>query len=241
MNNKRLIFLVVVCAATFGFLISGVYAYSVSPGGYSSSSSLSFDSSKGISKTSVTTISSPSQGQPAQGVQTGASVSQIPSTWILDVNTATFFDPVTNSAWLFDRMLQHFYSPNSGLFLIILSQPDLYGNIAYNQYYYNPFTGDFYDILSGQILLTNPLSTGSPVSPISSPTPPPSQGSSSIIASTVSQSSTSTVPSPGGLDETAQSTFLPYECPVLSCPDCDEGYCLDCDYDGKCDVLGELL
>ncbi|WP_146199708.1 hypothetical protein ACKUB1_14800 [Methanospirillum stamsii] len=249
MKKTRQMFHITLCILTLGFLVSGVYAYSVSSGSYSSSGSLSFDSSKGISKTSVTTISSPSQSQSPQGGQTIAPALQIPPTWILDINTATFFDPITNSAWTFDRILQKFYSPKSGLFLITLYQQDQSGNVAYTQYYYNPFTGSFYDILSGQILFTNPLSIGSPIQPGISATALPTQQPTNIVASSVSQSSSTIVASPsrvdetspGGLDEAAQSSFMPYECPILNCPDCDGGYCIDCDNDGICDESGEWI
>lgn len=263
-KNKLSIFLLISVIV----LVIGVNAYSIDQDRYSSSGSLSYDSTKGLSSTKVTTISSSSQNQPEQTETVQSPLMQIPPSWILDVNTATFFDPVTNTAWIFDRILQKFYCPNTGWFLVSLYYNSYSGDFLFKQYYYNPVTGEFFDINTGQVLISNPLSTknlsrsgmgqsGSSSTGIISSSPLPSttsgiissdtnQGNSNSIAGLEENAQSSfmpkiTLPNEEGTSENPQSAFLPYECPILVCNECYEGYCIDCNNDGICDETADFL
>lgn len=245
-------------------MICGVLADSMSSGGYSSSGSTSFDSSKGLSTSSVTTISSPQRTTGQVSGNTAAPGPGIPPTWVLDVNTASFFDTATTTAWVYDRILKKFYCPANGWFLVTLFSQSPSRTIAYEQYYYNPVTGEFFSIVDGAKITQNLLATRSPVQSGTMVTPSVQVDtgqpeSPTIVSSSNSMESTtfgglneegrkspgyipvSVRDTLGGLSEEAQGSYLPYECPVISCSSCDMGYCVDCNGDGICDSQGEMI
>lgn len=210
---------------------SGVSSTS-SSGGFSSSSSTS--SNLGFSSsTLVMTGGTPSKPTPsptpAGGPGTIPTNEIIPSQWQPGTRSGTFFDPFTQSSWFFDNVLQKFYSPTYGWFLV--TQYTKEGKI-FAQFYYDPKTGVFRDMKTGSTIMS-PASTtqqsgitgqpGQQPSPVSSVqlTPSPTPDTSPIIAT--GQQSTPVTPS---------SSTHPCRIACISCP---SGFCDDCNQNGVCD------
>ncbi len=238
MNLKRIIqltgvavcilLLVVWCGSAFS-MSSGISSTS-SSGGFSSSSSSS--SNLGFSTSTLVmtggTPSKPAGQQTSGGPGTIPANEIIPPQWKPGTRSGTFSDPITQTNWFFDNVLQKFYSPTYGWFLI--TQYTKEGKM-YAQFYYDPKSGVFIDMKTGGAIMNS--ATPSPITGPSGQqgqqtgtTPPPAQtispytGASPIVAA--------------GQSPTVPSSTATHPCRII-CTSCPSGFCDDCNQNGVCD------
>jgi hypothetical protein len=220
-------------AAAFS-MSSGVSSTS-SSGGFSSSSSKS--SNLGFSSsTLVMTGGSPSKPATPPAPAGGPTIPPnevIPPQWQPGARSGTFFDPMTQTNWFFDNVLQKFYTPTYGWFLI--TQFTKEGKV-YAQFYYDPKSSEFRDMRTGAAVIS-PAGSGQS-SGQAGPVQTPGTGTGPIVAG--QQSPGSSTPKPPVTGASAPTTPAPapassaHPCriPCVSCP---SGYCDDCNQNGVCD------
>jgi hypothetical protein len=224
-----ILIILIVCTS----VILLVSAFSTSSGIYSASDGLS--SSLGFNSETVIVTDENSKKPtvtptPIVGI-TGAVSAMIPKHWQPGTRSGTYYDPITKTNWIFDNILQKFYSPSLGWFLITQLSKD--GKIQ-NQFYYEPKAGVFYDIMTGQVITGIPgMGAGSSASGNQ-----PAGTSDSTSGQILSPSSPDTIASsvnsktqnnPVSVNS-GQSTLIP-------CSSCPSGYCNDINYNGICDDL----
>lgn len=149
----------------------------------------------------------------------------IPQQWTPGTRSGTYFDPLTQTSWFFDNVLQKFYTPTYGWFLV--TQFTKEGKI-YAQFYYDPKSGVFRDMKTGAAMMSpagSPTTTG-PSGQQTGTTPPPVQtaspstGTSPIVAA--------------GQPPTGPSSTTTHPCRII-CTSCTSGFCDDCNQNGVCD------
>jgi len=221
-----------ICSA---FSMSSGVSSTSSSGGFSSSSS---SSNLGFStSTLVMTGGTPSKPAtsptPAGGPGTIPPNEVIPPQWQPGTRSGTFFDPITQTSWFFDNVLQKFYTPTYGWFLV--TQFTKEGKV-YAQFYYDPKSGVFRDMKSGATIMStagtsqpsgSPGQQGQQTGPSqpSGQTPSPYTGASPIVAATSPPSGTSSSGTP------SSNT---HPCRIV-CTSCTSGFCDDCNQNGVCD------
>lgn len=221
-TSKNLVWLALILSS----IVITVSAFSMSSGSFSSSSGTS--SSLGFSTETLIMTGGPSTPAPTPAPSPGGpammpSGDYIPPHWLTGTRSGTFFDPITQTSWFFDNVLQKFYSPTYGWFLVTQLNRD--GSV-YAQFYYDPKLGVFRDMTTGASIMVTPTGTDIPI-PSGPVTPPPSgqttpSGGSPIVAATQPPSGTTAPP----------SSAHPCRIPCSTCP---EGYCDDCNQNGICD------
>ncbi|WP_373838348.1 hypothetical protein [Methanospirillum sp.] len=225
------ILMTVWCVAAFS-MSSGISS-STSSGGFSSSGSTS--SNLGFSSTSLVmtggTPSKPAAAAPSipaggPGIIPASEI--IPPHWNAGTRSGTFFDPVTQTSWFFDNVLQKFYTPTYGWFLV--TQFTKEGKI-YAQFYYDPKSGVFRDMKTGATFMGPADSVQSSgalgqsetqTGPFPSPTPTYS-----------SPSDTPPIIAAGG-SSVGTPASAEHPCRII-CDSCPSGYCDDCNQNGVCD------
>ncbi|HPY61045.1 MAG TPA: hypothetical protein PLG55_10030 [Methanospirillum sp.] len=220
-------------AAAFS-MSSGVSSTS-SSGGFSSSSSTS--SNLGYSSSTLVmtggTPSKPAAPPAPAGGPGGIPANEvIPPQWQPGTRAGTFFDPLTQTSWLFDNVLQKFYTPTYGWFLV--TQFTKEGKV-YAQFYYDPKSGVFREMRTGEKVIS-PAGSGQS-SGQTGPVQTPDTGSGPIVAGQQSPGSSTPRPTVTGTSAptpppTPASSAHPCRIPCVSCP---SGYCDDCNQNGVCD------
>jgi len=220
-------------------LMTAVYvsAFSMSSGGVSSSGSGGFSSSSSTSSplgfssdTLVMTGGSPSKPAasptPAGGPGAIPTSERIPAQWQPGTRSGTFFDPITQTSWFFDNVLQKFYTPTYGWFLV--TQHTKEGKV-YAQFYYDPKSGVFRDMTTGTAMMSPAGGTTGAASSGEQPgfvppfgqTTPASSGTPPIVAAGQPSGGTTSVSSA-------------HPCRIV-CVSCPSGFCDDCNQNGVCD------
>ena len=131
-----------------------------------------------------------------------------PGQWLKGNTPGQFFDPISRTSWQYDPILKKFYCQAKGWYLISKFSEDK--SEIFGQYYYDPLSVSFIDIATGKLIDPNSmevqvLPTPSPVL-TKTPTPTP------IVSPDITQE----------------------QC-LVSCPDCLNGYCHDCNLNQICD------
>lgn len=216
-------------AAAFS-MSSGVSSTS-SSGGFSSSSSTSSDlgfSSSTLVMTGGTPSKPATSPTPAGGPGTIPANEVIPPQWQPGTRSGTFFDPVTQTSWFFDNVLQKFYTPTYGWFLV--TQFTKEGKV-YAQFYYDPKSGVFRDMKSGATIMTTAGAT-----PPSGPSGQPGQqtGSTQPSGQTPSPYTGATPIVAAGQPPTSTPSSSTHPCRIV-CVSCPSGFCDDCNQNGVCD------
>lgn len=208
-----------------GIVIS-VSAFSMSSGSFSSSSGTS--SNLGFSTETLVMTGGPSAPAPTPAPSPGGpgmipASEFVPPHWMTGTRSGTFFDPITQTSWFFDNVLQKFYTPTYGWFLVTQLNRD--GSV-YAQFYYDPKLGVFRDMRTGASIMVTPTGSDIPI-PSGPVTPPPTgtttpPGGSPIVAGAQPPSGSS------GPASEAHPCRIP-------CSTCPQGFCDDCNQNGICD------
>ncbi|MDD1730184.1 MAG: hypothetical protein LUQ50_14080, partial [Methanospirillum sp.] len=192
-------------------------------------SSLSLSSSTHI-VTSATPSTGTSSGNSA-GQQSVSSDPIIPEQWQPGVREGIYYDPLSKTSWVYDRILKKFFCPDKGWILIGQytsgSNPRLL-----NQFYYDPKDVVFYAIKTGEKISIDQNGVFDPSSSASTITPKPTvipQQTSSATTLMSSHISSSTV---------ANNEQNADPC-LVSCSECPGGSCRDCNHNGVCDASEE--
>lgn len=201
-------------------ILTGLVIGSTSDPGISSSLSLS---------TSTNIISSGPSGTSPSGTsdsQSSILKSEIPDQWQPGVREGMYYDPLSKTSWVYDRILKKYYCPEKGWLLIgeytTGSNPRLL-----RQYYYDPADVVFISMKTGDKISVNQNGiydpSGISISGTPKPTIQPQQTSSTTILM-----SPNPVSSAGSSGQTTDSC-------LVQCSDCPSGTCSDCNQNGICD------
>lgn len=196
--------------------LAGLVIGSTSDSGISSSLSLS--SSTNIVSTGPSTPSTPS------GQQTGAIMEKPPDQWQPGVREGIYYDPLSKTSWVYDRILKKYYCPDKGWFLIGQYSTGPNPQLL-KQYYYDPKNVVLMDMKTGATInidqngVYGPSSATATVT--SNPTPYPTSSTTTLMSSQTGVSVT------GGGQNTDPC--------LVSCSDCPSGSCRDCNHNGICD------
>ncbi|MFH0967485.1 MAG: hypothetical protein V1862_07365 [Methanobacteriota archaeon] len=219
--------------------ISSASALSAFPGILGLSFSPGSGISSGLSISSSANIV-PIQSTPTAVTQPTSSLGEnIPPQWIIGTREGNYFDPVSGTNWVYDKVLKKFYSPSNGWFLVTQFSPD---GKPFAQFYYDPTAAVFIDMGTGisiqpglsdtanaakQIVQQKPPATqqGTPTptqsAPVTQQKPPASQQGSAPV-------------NEGNQGSQQVGSDISNPCRI-SCTDCSSGYCDDCNRNGKCD------
>jgi len=203
-------------------ILTGLVIGSTSDPAISSSLSLS---------TSTSIISSGPSGTPQSGSSSGSQSNiqkaEIPEQWQPGVREGVYYDPLSKTSWVYDRILKKFYCPEKGWILIgeytTGSNPRLI-----RQFYYDPAEVVFISMKNGEKIQINQNGIYDPSSDSPSGTPKPTiqpqqTGSTTILMS----------PEPVSTDSSTQQTSDPC---LVQCSECPGGTCRDCNRNGICDT-----
>ncbi len=189
--------------------------------------SQSGSSISGISSSKVVSYT-PSE---SNGVSVSASVppriqEQPPDRWIRDTKTGLYYDPVSRTYWRYDSVIRKFFCKDKGWYLVTRFSGIQPARIV-AQYYYDPRSISLIDMETGQSI--NP-STMEAVQPTQTPTP----------TRTIQPTHTKT-PIPqetGGTESSGSDSGTLHNDPCLvTCQDCPDGYCRDCNHNQICDEI----
>ncbi|WP_319537567.1 hypothetical protein [uncultured Methanospirillum sp.] len=202
-------------------ILTGLVIGSTSDPGISSSLSLS---------TSTSIISSGTSGTTQSGSPSGSSSNilkaEIPEQWQPGVREGVYYDPLSKTSWIYDRILKKYYCPEKGWLLIgeytTGSTPRLI-----RQFYYDPADVVFISMKNGEKIQVNQNGIYDPtsISPSVTPKPvvqPQQTGSTTILMS----------PEPVASGSSSQQTADPC---LVQCSECPGGTCRDCNQNGICD------
>lgn len=149
-----------------------------------------------------------------------------PERWLQDTKTGMFYDPVSRTYWRYDPVIRKFTNKEKGWYLITRFSESQPGRII-GQYYYDPHSVNLIDIDTGESInpstmeIIQPTQTASPsrtVKPTQTQTPVPQVTNKAEGGDT---------PSKLGTDGTC----------LVTCQDCPQGYCNDCNHNQVCDEV----
>ncbi len=202
-------------------ILTGLVIGSTSDPGISSSLSLS---------TSTSIISSGSSGPSQSGSPSGSSGStlkaEIPDQWQPGVREGVYYDPLSKTSWIYDRILKKYYCPEKGWLLIgeytTGSNPRLI-----RQFYYDPADVVFISIKNGEKVQINQNGIYDPTGITPPGTPKPTIQPQQTSSTTILMS-----PEPATSESSSQQAKDPC---LVQCSECPGGTCRDCNQNGICD------
>ncbi|WP_319580828.1 hypothetical protein [uncultured Methanospirillum sp.] len=151
---------------------------------------------------------------------------QPPERWIRDTKTDQYYDPVSRTYWRYDSVIRKFYCKDKEWYLVTRFS-DIQPARIVAQYYYDPRSISLIDMETGQSI--NP-STMEAIQPTQTQTP----------ARTIKPTYTKT-PIPQETGETgisgSDSGTLNNDPCLVTCQDCPDGYCRDCNHNQICDEI----
>lgn len=201
--------------------LTGLVASSTSDPAISSSLSLS------TSTHIVSTGTSDSSSVGSSSAQSSGSLkNEIPEQWQPGVRDGVYYDPLSKTSWVFDRILKKFYSPDKGWLLIGEYTTGVNPRLL-RQYYYDPAEVVFYSIKTGEKISINQNGVYDPATLQTSITPKPTSKPQQTPSPTIFMS-----PEPG-ISESSQSQAAD-PC-LVPCSECPDGLCRDCNKNGICD------
>ncbi len=150
---------------------------------------------------------------------------QPPDRWILDKKTGMYYDPVSRTYWRYDTVIRKFYCKEKEWYLITRFS-DLQPVRIIAQYYYDPRTTSLIDIETGQSINPSTMETVQPVQSTIPGTPTPA----------LTQTPKPQVTWDSGSTGSGSGTGSDEPC-LVSCPDCPDGYCHDCNHNQICDEI----
>lgn len=195
----------------------------------SSTSDPAISSSLSLSTSTHIVSSGASESSPvgsSSGQQTVSVNNEIPQQWQLGVREGIYYDPLSKTSWIFDRILKKYYSPDNGWLLIGEYTTGANPRLL-RQYYYDPAEVVFYSIKTGEKISINQNGIYDPATSQTSVTPKPTSKPQQTLSTTILMS-----PEPA-ISESSQSGV---EDPCLvPCSECQGGTCRDCNQNGICD------
>lgn len=189
--------------------------------------SQSGNSISGISSSKVVSYTPSNQNTAQTSSSISPGIQEKPlERWLQDVKTGMYYDPISRTYWRYDPVIRKYTNKEKGWYLITRYSETQPGRII-GQYYYDPLSVILIDIDTGESINPNTLETVQPTQK-ASPT------------RTVKPTQTLT-PVPQATDKTTGDGIISKpetdgSC-LVTCPDCPQGYCHDCNQNQVCDEI----
>lgn len=245
---KRIVYWLLVSTIFFSFLtvspvfgihmagIPGIVGFVSGTDGLSTGS-MSSSSVEFSSDTLIMTGGAPKPTQaPPPAVMTGPGAGMIivPPQWIKANAPGAYYDPVTDTVWIYDPVFLTYFAPKPNWFLIVKRNAQ---GIPEGFFYYDVKGKKLYNSMTGAVITTSSpggtsgTDSGTGESP-GGPTPSGNTGttepSGPIIAAGVEETPVS------GTGEQTPGSQNGEPC-LVPCNTCPSGYCHDCNNNGSCD------
>ena len=186
----------------------------------------------GLTSSPVNDLSNGAVTNVLLGEETESIMENLPNQWQQGAEEGSYYDPISMTSWVFDKMLKRFFCPQKGWFLFSQYSLDNPPKLI-RQYYYDPIHAILIDIKTGEVTYIDQT-----VSKIQQPAQSTMIPAPSLTTEYPSSPIGTQRQGNESVDVQDEQNVDPC---LISCPKCQDGSCRDCDHNNICDIDESLI